>query len=286
VPFLGGEVQVVFTGAALLIISYCAITFVLAHDDCKYEGYAGQRPVVQMNLASTIFSSFAAMPRMPRAVRRAFLIQFCNSFAWFAFMVYGTDYFGQHINKGMPWAMIGSVARIQYEEGVRIGNFALFGLSLSSAAFAQCLASFVRKLGLTFVFIIAELHLMLTLLIMPFISTIGSAIAIYAALGITFAATNTIPWMIVTREISRMPEAGTYAATFNLSQCLPQIIASLLSGPILMRTNGSISSIFVMGAVGAGLAACMIIVLVEEPPNDYEQIDGHTFIAHTVVESH
>ncbi|XXQ31022.1 Major facilitator superfamily (MFS) profile domain-containing protein [Plasmodiophora brassicae] len=264
---IGGELQIVYSIAALVLLVYCSITFFLATDDCGPCTAARDRPASGGGL-SVVWRAFAAMPHLPPAAMRVFFVQFCNTFAWFSFMVYGTDYFGNHIYGGSAQAPIGSKAIILYEEGLRTGNFALFALSISSAVFSRFLMPATSKLGLVPVYIAAELMLMVGLLLMPIIRSSAMAVALYAAFGIPFAVSNTIPWMIVTREISSSPDAGLYSATFNLSQCLPQIITSALSGPVLIHFHDNTASVFVMSAVGASLAALLIVILIDEPPHE------------------
>lgn len=74
--------------AALVLLVYCSITFFLATDDCGPCTAARDRPASGGGL-SVVWRAFAAMPHLPPAAMRVFFVQFCNTFAWFSFMVYG-----------------------------------------------------------------------------------------------------------------------------------------------------------------------------------------------------
>ncbi|CAN0110701.1 unnamed protein product [Discosporangium mesarthrocarpum] len=85
-------------------------------------------------------------------------------------------------------------------------------------------------------------------------------------LGFPLAATYQIPWSIVTATTSRAlhsEEKALYATTFNLSQCLPEILMALLGGPIVEIFNGQVSAALAMGGVGGFLGAVLCFWVIE-----------------------
>ena len=74
---------------------------------------------------------------------------------------------------------------------------------------------------------------------------------------------------IVGRACKGMPNAGLYNGLFNMSQCFPEIAISLV-GLVLFGLGGNDKTLFLVGAVGA-VSACCLVPWIVEPDEEANQ---------------
>ena len=269
-PFESSPIESQFTIVAMLMVPAACITLYLAKEE-PLASLHHEEHHEPSSVRHRVLKSFMHLFDLPHDLKKVFLIQFFNMFAWFTLMVFSVDWFARDILNGDPHAKAGSDAFKRHMEGIRLGNFALSAMSLCSAVFSMFLAGLMQKFTMKSIYILTEAVLVIVLLMSPFVQNPHVGIFLFSLLGIPFAATNAIPWIIVTSALSHSDEAGTFSATFNLSQCLPDVVISITSGVVLALFNDRIYSVLVYGAMGALVALCLIVYFkLPEPSYEHE----------------
>ena len=75
---------------------------------------------------------------------------------------------------------------------------------------------------------------------------------------IPFSAFLVIPYALVGRHAKASGHAGKVMATMNLFMCLPELVVSLVLGPIVAATGGSMRVPLLVGALSVGV--CVVIL--------------------------
>eukprot|EP00736_Rhodelphis_marinus_P005268 Rmarinus@m.5584 len=131
------------------------------------------------------------------------------------------------------------------------------------AIFYSCmLPSLTRRFTRKYCYIFSQVVLGASLLSMLFLDEGQNALAVFlfAVLGIPWATTMTIPWTIVALAVSHLSTVGLYLTTFNLSQCFPEILVSLIGEVIIAETDAP-ALVLALGGVSALVSAALIPVL-------------------------
>lgn len=190
-------------------------------------------------------SLMVAIQHAPPLFWRVFLIQMCTWYAWFTFFVYGSSWFGVDVYGGDPHAPWNSTARERFQDGVHVANMALALQNVLAIIYSVALPYLFVSLGPSrstkWKYLLSQAVQSGSLLL---ISLVGSrsiilAVILFAALGISWASTMTIPWSIIGQQVNVQDyrdAAGTYATLLNASQCLPEVIVSL-SSPIILQSR-------------------------------------------------
>lgn len=130
--------------------------------------------------------------------------------------------------------------------------------SLAGVLWAIVLANIrSKKLAYSLSLILGAIGFML----IPFIHDKYLMFLPYALIGCAWAAMLAMPFTIVTNALEGRPNMGTYLGLFNCTICLPQIIAGLTGGFIMMLLGGVQTTMMIVAGVllVCGAAAVTII---------------------------
>ncbi|GJQ15783.1 hypothetical protein GpartN1_g7574.t1 [Galdieria partita] len=199
----------------------------------------------------------------PSPFWKLFLIQCFTWFAWFTEFVFMTSWMGSEVMQGNPNAQENSKARSVFDYGVRMGNVGLSLQSLTSIAYSLVLPNLVKLLDIKYCYFWTQFLMGFCLCSTPILTNLHSilwSIICIALLGLPWASTMTIPWAIISRTLrTKAPERiGMYSTIFNLSQCFPEILVSIIAEKLLAHLNRQ-TMILAMGGVMAMLGSLLIL---------------------------
>jgi len=149
-------------------------------------------------------------------------------------------------------------AKLRYNEGARASSLGMLFASFVTLALSPITPRLVERLGEGRVFLVCELVHCAVLLNMGWISSPTLAVANVAVLGIPFSAFMVIPYAFVGRAAAETNKAGAFMATMNLFMCLPELLVSIVLGPLLSVSGGSERAPMFAAAVSCIVATALI----------------------------
>lgn len=222
------------------------------------------------------FTFFEAARTAPAPFWPAFTVQCFSWFAWFTLFVFGTSWVGSEVLRGSFTAAPGTPARDSYDAGVRLGNLGIALQSVLTIFISPLLPRLIRHTSSRAVYLCASLLLGMALsgaLIINQPWESGLAVAMIASTGFSWSVTMTIPWSLMSEAVARdTPErAGIYTTMFNLSQCFPEVLVSLVAERVI-KVTGSQAAVLGLGGLAAFGAAASIVGL--GVGNSNSSVDG------------
>eukprot|EP00736_Rhodelphis_marinus_P013033 Rmarinus@m.5581 len=227
------------------------------------------RPPSEPSTSTGGFKAYvSALRSFPSPCGRVFTIQVFAWFAWFSLFIFGTLWMAETVYGGAFFDDAGNELddsdprKAAYETGVRMGNLGLALQALTAIFYSCMLPSLTRRFTRKYCYIFSQVVLGASLLSMLFLDEGQNALAVFlfAVLGIPWATTMTIPWTIVALAVSHLSTVGLYLTTFNLSQCFPEILVSLIGEVIIAETDAP-ALVLALGGVSALVSAALIPVL-------------------------
>ncbi|KAA8494141.1 Sucrose transport protein SUT4 [Porphyridium purpureum] len=206
-----------------------------------------------------ILTSLVQDPAWPYLLR-AGAVQTATYFAWYGTFIFWTDWSGSEVFGGNADASPGSPERHLFDRGVRIANLGLCLMGAMSMALSTVFPFILRICGVRWTWTFCELVLASVLLGSWYVP-LGSATAVLVAstlLSIPLSSTFTIPWSIVTLSLENSPNKGAFTSLFNLCQCVPQVLVSLISPALIRAHDGHVHSVLLLGGAGALLGTLLI----------------------------
>ena len=221
---------------------------------------------------------------IPTPITRAFIVKFCDYFALFSQTLYTSDWFGKNITNGSPNGRKNEI--ILYHKGVKFANVGFGIMAFLSMFVSILLPNMIIKYGYKRTYMFCMFEFGINLIILSYVGssnnvydhvgnsnshsnvrdidyfTVGLAIFLLSFNCVTFAASQIVGWSIVTDTITNSNKKGIYTTFFNMANCLPQILASLVSPMILTYFNHDLSyMMFVagLGAICGGFMSCFIV---------------------------
>jgi maltose/moltooligosaccharide transporter len=208
---------------------------------------------------------FAACIHMPKLMREIAWVNFFTWIAWFCIFLYYSLAIAQNIFNLPPAANVAT--SVKYA-GMMEHGVALFGL---------CSAIYVM-VSFVYALLIPRLNRLLTrkgthifslicggaaMISSNFIHTTPYLFLDMVGIGIAWASTVTIPYAMLAGSLPE-DKMGVYMGIFNITVCLPEIIASLLLGFIALHVFHSYAMhIIVLGGV-CFLIAAMLTIFVHD----------------------
>ncbi|KAJ4823042.1 beta-fructofuranosidase suc2 [Turnera subulata] len=233
----------------------------------------------------------SALKNMKKPMWILLLVTCFNWLAWFPFLLYDTDWMAREVYGGNPDGN-GDERRL-YDHGVRVGALGLMLLSVVLGLMSLCIEGVSRIIGVKKLWgavnFILAICLGMTVLVTKEAessrryATIGGethllpppkdvrvgALAIFAALGIPQAITFSIPTALASMFSSTSGVGqGLSLGVLNISVCIPQIIMSVVSGPLDKAFGGGNLPAFVAGAIAAAVSGLLALTLLPTPPSD------------------
>ncbi|XP_053313682.1 solute carrier family 45 member 3 [Spea bombifrons] len=135
--------------------------------------------------------------RVPVALWRLFVAQLCSWMGLMTFILFYTDFVGEGIYNGVPFAAPGTEARARYDEGVRMGSLGLFLQSVTSVIFSSSMDHLVKTFGTRYVYITAVACLPLATIIMCFSHSVIVVTASAAITGFLFSVLQILPYTLI-----------------------------------------------------------------------------------------
>ncbi|MFI2742927.1 MFS transporter [Zhouia sp. PK063] len=241
-------------GAVVLVTSILITVFTTK--EYSPEALAGfENQEVEADKESSLFDIFSDFAKMPHTMRQLSWVQFFSWFGLFGMWVYTTPAIAQHIYK----LSLNNVQSKTYSDaGDWVG--VLFGVyNLIATFYAFLLPGISRKIGRTkthaFSLALGAIGL-LSIYIMPnkdflILSMIG--------VGIAWASILAMPYAIVAGAIP-YKKMGVYMGIFNFFIVLPQILNSIISGPLIKYLyNGKAIYVIILSGISLLIAAYLAL---------------------------
>mmetsp|Transcript_124302 Transcript_124302/g.284818 ORF Transcript_124302/g.284818 Transcript_124302/m.284818 type:complete len:488 (+) Transcript_124302:43-1506(+) len=227
----------------------------LAEEPGKGDALAPVKSWRPTDICGEVATSFRAMPPELMPI---FHIQFWSFFAWFSFKLPVSDWVAEDVFDGDAIALEGP-GHERFEAGLRYASLCLMVMSLVFLLGSAALGFISKFVGIMRLWQCCVLAAVLCFLIMVTTTTKGLAMLAIGLIGIFFAGAFSIPWTIVSKAVRDDEETrGRVTAGFNLSQCFPSIVVSLVSGPVVALSGESVAAIFYLGLLGS-LAAFTLL---------------------------
>ncbi|KAJ4823044.1 beta-fructofuranosidase suc2 [Turnera subulata] len=219
------------------------------------------------------------------------LVTCLNWIAWFPFLLYDTDWMAREVYGGNPNG--NPDEKDMYDRGVRTGALGLMILSVVLGLMSLGVEGISRIIGVKKLWggvnFILAICLAMTVLVTKKAessrryATIGGqthllpppndvkagALTIFAGLGIPQAITFSIPFALASMFSSTSGAGqGLSLGVLNVAICVPQMLVSVVSGPLDEALGGGNLPAFVMGAIAAVVSGMLALTLLPSPPSD------------------
>lgn len=276
IPFFPGDLQALYTCAAVILIITMSITVIFTKESplVPTNHSSSSSPVTYESIESQTFlpsepsqpmSLFEAACKAPSPFWSTFTVQCFSWFGWFTLFVFGTSWVGAEVYNGSFTASVGTPARGLYDAGVRAGNFGFGIQSVITILISPLLPILIAKTSAQFVYVSASVLFGLALSSAIALTQIWQApfaILAFGSTGFAWAVTMTIPWAIMGEAVAKhAPErAGVYFTIFNLSQCIPEVLVSLVAEEIVRITKRQ-AAVLCLGGISVFIAVVLIITL-------------------------
>lgn len=284
-PVFSDDLQALYTMAAIVLIIFMGITIVFVKEKpLPSTGYMRVQTEASDTSPVTTISSydsleahealrqqeervgfFKAATIAPYPFFQTFAVQCFAWFGWFSMFVFATSWVGAEVYNGRFDAPKGSPERELYDAGVREGNLGIGLQSVLTIVSSLLLPSLLKRFSVQSVYFAAHVLLGTALTSALFLHHIWQAkIATFllASTGFSWAVTMTIPWSLMSEAVAKAaPElAGIYFTMFNLSQCIPEILVSLVAEEV-ERITKSQAAVLGLGGITVYIAGVLTITL-------------------------
>jgi maltose/moltooligosaccharide transporter len=227
-----------------------------------FDRAEGKEPIVEEQATlSQIFKDFG---NMPKTMKQLGWVQFFTWFGLFGMWVFATPAIAHHVYE-LP---LSDTSSAKYNEaGDWVGI--IFGVyNAVSAIFAFFLPAIAFKIGRKTTHTISLVAGGLGLLSIYFIHNPYLLIVSMVGVGIAWASILSMPYAMLAGAIPAK-KMGVYMGIFNFFICIPQIINSILGGPIVKYFYGDNPIYAIMMS---GVAFIIAALLVQRVQDDEEPI--------------
>ncbi|GAA0162980.1 secondary carrier transporter [Lithospermum erythrorhizon] len=276
----------------LIIVTTLAISFVKEELNPTKVGQTNTTSIDESTTKKVPFfiGMISAMKYFPKSMWILLLVTFMNIFAWFPYMMFGTDWMAREVYGGK----VGEGD--SYYQGVHVGSLGLMiqaimlGVtSLGIEFLARGLGGQVNKLWGFSNFLLAICLCLLVLItklgessrryttardgritpMPPKLRIKAGALALFGVMGIPQAVTNVVPYTLASiySDIS-VAGQGLSIGVLNLAVVIPQLLVSLLSGPWDDLFGGGNLPSFIVGAFVAAASGVVALSLLPSPSPD------------------
>ncbi|MFH0798776.1 MAG: MFS transporter [Pseudomonadota bacterium] len=249
-----------YIGAAIFIVTILWTVFtVREHPPENMEEFRSKK-----STKKAFFASFAETWRivldMPANMRRICLV---HSFTWFGFFcifIFFSPMVAANIFNGQP----GTPA---YERGIAWASLCYLALNTICFISAPILGLLTKRFRNKSVHAVNLVIGSAAFISMYYARTPMQAMAAMAALGIAWASTQAMPYAILADSIPK-ERYGIFMGAFNIFICIPQIVCSLLAGPVVVLFGGNKAIAMVIGGASMLLAAIFLKRVYEPSVSD------------------
>jgi len=208
---------------------------------------------------------------MPTEVSRVCAVQFFSWIAWFTFILFITDWVGEAVFGGDPYAPEDSPAKNAFDDGVRHGALALGCNAILTILMSAALPKIVKTIGIRIVFFSSQIILATCLILTFWIKSKEGAICLILVCGIPWAVTMVLPFTIVGEAVATH-ESGLYMGALNIFVVIPQILVSLFIPFVIALFDKKVEAALFVGGIFAIIAALFTLRLIM--PIRLERVTG------------
>ncbi|KAG9144873.1 hypothetical protein Leryth_025614 [Lithospermum erythrorhizon] len=269
----------------LIIVTTLAISFVKEELNPTKVGQTNTTSIDESTTKKVPFfiGMISAMKYFPKSMWILLLVTFMNIFAWFPYMMFGTDWMAREVYGGK----VGEGD--SYYQGVHVGSLGLMiqaimlGVtSLGIELLARGLGGGVNKLwgfsnfllaiclcSLVLITKLAESSRRYTTARDGRITPMPPKVRIKAGALALFGVTNVVPYTLASiySDISTTGQ-GLSVGVLNLAVVIPQLLVSLLSGPWDDLFGGGNLPSFIVGAFVAAASGVVALSLLPSPSSN------------------
>ncbi|XP_061409571.1 LOW QUALITY PROTEIN: membrane-associated transporter protein-like [Lethenteron reissneri] len=220
----------------------------------------------------------SALASMPWTLRRLCISHLLGWMAFLSIMLFFTDYMGQIVYKGDPYAKHTSSEYRLYEEGVEIGCWGMCINALSSAIYSYCQKWLTPVLGLRAMYFLGYFAFGVGTGLIAIIPNIYSTLALCTVFGIMSSTLYTVPYSLVAEyhleeemaQLGIVRESGSAVQVAHRGAgldcaaltCMVQL-AQILVGAGLGAIVNAVGSVVVVAISGSAVAllGCVFIAV-------------------------
>ncbi|XP_071501513.1 solute carrier family 45 member 3-like [Diadema antillarum] len=222
-----------------------------------------------------IRDTIRGMRTMPVALQRLWWAHLMTSMAVMGFRLYFTDYVGESIYHGNPDSPAGSLSRLAYENGIRMGSFGLLLHSVLSAVFAVVIGPLISSWGSVQTYLFGIVVFTAATFFMLFIDSIAFTLLLAAFTGFANATITTVPYTLLTsyhqkKEVYLQDAASSSAdlhgkgadlALLDSAYILSEVISSFAFGVVVELTKST--GAYIACAFVSSLASAFLILRIK-----------------------
>lgn len=194
--------------------------------------------------------------QMPENMKKLCLVHSLTWFAFFCMFIFFSPMIAANIFHAAPKTP-------EYDQGIAWASLCYLALNLicftSSPLIGLATKKFKKKTVHTFNLLLGGV----ALISLYFVTTPVAAMIVMAIIGIAWASTLSLPYALLSDTVPK-ERYGIFMGAFNIFICLPQIVCSLLTGPVVAMTGGNKAVALVLGGVSM-LAGALLMKRVYEP---------------------
>jgi len=217
---------------------------------------------------------------IPDVILRCMLVHFFAFVGFYCMWIYLADFYGRSIYNGEAHASEHSKEFDLYAKGVSAANYAYMSMSLIGGVSSLALNPLTNRFGVKPVWCaclaIAGAALVSTPIFIG--APVSTAIIVHSFVGLGLCASFSLPWSIVTKYalLYDQSRSGLWTTIFNSSECVAEILVSLVAGNLADAFQHSTAVVMVIGGT-ALIIGSVLVLRVKEPTPPYHslQASGH-----------
>ena len=144
-----------------------------------------------------------------------------------------------------------------------MGSLSLALLAFVTVGLSSIVPRVAQKIGVKVTYVVSQASAAVILFILHWIESIPLSVIGIGLLGITWAANNSIPFVLLPRTLASPSHLAVYTSLLYNVQTSAQIVASVSIGPIVEGLGGSYSWALLIAAGGTAIG--MFIALFRLP---------------------
>ncbi|XP_072291271.1 solute carrier family 45 member 3 [Eucyclogobius newberryi] len=147
-------------------------------------------------LLRTCWSIYRSYCHVPHVMKQLCVAQLCSWMAVMSFVLFYTDFIGEGLYGGVPYAAPGSASRQRYDEGIRMGSLGLFMQCATSTVFSLIMSRLVQRFGSRRVYVSSMVSFTLSALVISVSKSVVLVTAMAALTGFAYATLQTLPYTL------------------------------------------------------------------------------------------
>lgn len=199
---------------------------------------------------SSFSDTWKIILEMPKNMRKLCLVHSLTWFAFFCMFIFFSPMVAANVFGAAP----GTPA---YEDGIAWASLCYLALNVMCFISSPALGILTKRFRNKSVHAVNLILGSLAFMSMLFVKTPTQAMIAMAVIGIAWASTVSLPYAILSDTIPK-ERYGIFMGAFNIFICLPQIVCSICTGPIVAWGGGNKAIALALGGVSMLLAALFL----------------------------